>query len=532
MLTFIRGDSTFLGPGEIYVQLLPSGDPVELTHDGRQKMSPVFSPDGTRIAYTVFEESSEWTTWTVPVLGGEPQLLLANASGLQWLRASGGPSRVVYSELTGRGIQMALATSSENRLEPRRIYVPAQAGMAHRSFVSPDGQWVLVVEMERGWLPCRLLPWDGSSVGRPIGPSAAPCTDAAWSPDGRYMYVSADTGEGFHVWRQRFPNGEPEQVTSGATEEQGIAFAADGRSFVTSIGVLENTVWVHDERGDRQVTSQGYAYQPRFSPDRRRLYYLLRSGVSTTTWVSGELWVADLDSTNHKRLLSDFRIEDYEISPDGRQVVFEPVCADGDSPIWIAALDGRSPPRQLITGKATGMHFQRAVFGNDDDVLYSKNGALFRLPADGSAPPTKLDEDIMTLYSVSPDGKWAAVWKGRAVVIAPLDGGAPIQLCSLCGTIGGEQRGITPPIVTWSRGGEFIYVQSARDMRQTYAVPLAPGTAVPRVPPGGIDSTAGLAALDGARRLPEPRAFASDDPEVYAYMRATSRRNIYRVSVP
>jgi hypothetical protein len=52
------------------------------------------------------------------------------------------------------------------------------------------------------------------------------------------------------------------------------------------------------------------------------------------------------------------------------------------------------------------------------------------------------------------------------------------------------------------------------------------------VPPGGIDSTAGLAALDGARRLPEPRAFASDDPEVYAYMRATSRRNIYRVSVP
>src|SRR5262249_23655863 len=38
MLTFIRGDSTFVGIGEIYVQVLPNGEPVQLTHDGTQKM--------------------------------------------------------------------------------------------------------------------------------------------------------------------------------------------------------------------------------------------------------------------------------------------------------------------------------------------------------------------------------------------------------------------------------------------------------------------------------------------------------------
>jgi serine/threonine protein kinase len=62
MLTFIRGDSTFVGLGEIYAQLLPGGDPVQLTHDGVQKMSPVFSPDGSRIAYTVINETADWNT--------------------------------------------------------------------------------------------------------------------------------------------------------------------------------------------------------------------------------------------------------------------------------------------------------------------------------------------------------------------------------------------------------------------------------------------------------------------------------------
>src|SRR5262249_11396870 len=59
MLAFIRGVATFTGPGQIYVKLLPDGDPVQLTDDALEKMSPVFSPEGTRIAYT----AKPWDTW-------------------------------------------------------------------------------------------------------------------------------------------------------------------------------------------------------------------------------------------------------------------------------------------------------------------------------------------------------------------------------------------------------------------------------------------------------------------------------------
>ena len=44
MLAFIRGHSTFFGPGQIYVKILPDGEPVQLTHDNScQNESGVFT---------------------------------------------------------------------------------------------------------------------------------------------------------------------------------------------------------------------------------------------------------------------------------------------------------------------------------------------------------------------------------------------------------------------------------------------------------------------------------------------------------
>ncbi len=528
MLTFIRGDSTFIGLGEVYVQILPDGEPVQLTDDGIQKISPVFSPDGSRIAYGTVLESSDWDMWTVPVLGGPPQPFLTNASGLSWIPGSGSPPRILFSELTGDFIHMALTTSRENRLEARRVFSPkSTSGMVHRSFLSPDGRWVIVVSMESGWLPCGLVPYDGGQPLRVVGPPAAPCTDAGWSPDGQWMYFSANTGNGFHTWRQRFPDGEPQQVTFGATEEHGVSFAPDGRSFVTSIGEEQNTVWIHDETGDRQITSQGYAYQPRFSPDGRSLYYLLRAGVSTETWVSGELWVTDLESGERQKLFSDFRMQDYDISADGGLVIWNAVPDASGWAVWIAALDSNSPPRRLA-----GADSRRAVFGPGGDVFFIQDELLYRISADGSGRRQVLEDRFAHIYDISPDGEWAALWRGTAVVICPLAGGPAIELCSLCGTMGGENRGITPPVVTWSRDGRFVYLHSAWTTRETYAVPLEPGQVVPPLPEGGVQSVQALAALPGVQRIPQMRAFASEDPSVYAFMRATTRRNIYRVPVP
>ena len=462
MLTFIRGESTFIGPGQIYVKLLPDGEPVQLTHDDSTKMSPKFSPNGTHITYTTTLGSSGWNTWVVPVLGGQPRLFLANAEGLTWIKGEAGQPHLLFSEMTGRGQQMGIFTSTESRAQQRMVYMPPEeSGMAHRSYLSPDGKHVLLIVMRLSrWTPCGLTRFDGNSPMQEVGPSPAQCTDAAWSPDGKWMYVSANTGNGYHTWRQRFPDGASEQVTSGATEEEGIAFAPDGRSFLTSIGMGQSTLWFHDSRGDRQITSEGFAILPSISPDGKKLYYLLRTGGRGQSITSGELWLADLGSGQRERLLPGFLIRHYTISADGQRVVFGVVGEAGRSPVWLAELNRRSAPRQV-----TASHARKAFFGPAGDVLFlgqeKETNFLYRVKEDGSASPTIIPtpqyrgRQVFLAASglgASPDGKWIvetspAEDMSRAVIVYPVEGGSPTLICDACAQISSFERGPGPASV-------------------------------------------------------------------------------------
>ena len=75
---------------------------------------------------------------------------------------------------------MAIVTAEESRAGSRDLYVPPhERGMAHRSYPSPDGKSILVVEMnERGAFgPCRLVSAEGNSQGRHVGSPVDPARD-------------------------------------------------------------------------------------------------------------------------------------------------------------------------------------------------------------------------------------------------------------------------------------------------------------------------------------------------------------------
>jgi Tol biopolymer transport system component len=533
ILGFLRGDSTFVGHGEVYVKLLPDGEPVELTHDGRSKMGPLsFSPDGSRVAFTVGIADA----WTVPVLGGAPSHWLTVGTP-SWIAAAGDQPRIMFSALTGEGIHMGVFTATQSRAEQRQVYLPADMnGMAHRSYLSPDGRSVLTVEMDIStWLPCRLVPFDGSAQGTRVGPQPSQCTDAAWSPDGKWMYFSADTGDGFHIWRQSYPNGSPEQVTFGATEEQGISFAPDGRSFVTSIGEKQSTIWLHDSAGDHQITSQGYAFLPSFSPDSKRLYYLQRARASRA-FVSGELWAVDLPAGARERLLPEFLMEHYSLSPDGKSIIFIALDDAGHSPAWIAPLDGSSPPRRL-----TSLDCVRAFFGAQNDVYFVGGETtavpfLYHVNTDGSGLRRVVPNQVVFIYDVSPDGKWLAVWEQSAVVLYSTDGATRKVVCDHCASAGGEDRGVTPPTIKWSSDGKLLYLHENATRHgvelpnTTYVIPLQPGW-MERLPASGFPSIDAAAVALGRRSTLGDRVFPSPDPSVYAFPRLSSHRNIFRIRV-
>ena len=519
MLAFVRGPQTFVSPGQVYVKQLPSGEPVPLTSDGYPKMSPVFAPDGSRIAYTVTDGPS-WDTWEVATLRGQARRWLRNASGLKWA----GHATLLFSEIKG-GNHMAIVRSTEGRTATRDVYVPPhESGMAHRSEVSPDRRWVLVVEMdERGaWLPCRVVPFDGGA-SRPVGPLRSRCTEAAWSPDGRWMYFSADAGDGFHIWRQRFPDGSPEAITSGPTQEEGLAISPDGRSLITSVGLNQRGVWVHDASGERQVSVEGYAFMPLMSADGRKVCFRRAPAVATGQTPT-ELWMADLDSGRTTRLFPDQLVTSFDVSRDDR-VVAAVTEADGRSRLWWTWLDNREPPRRVSQHEG-----DIPRFGADGEIILrmseGQTGVLYRLPAQGGALQRVARVAGSVIGMVSPDGRWLSVAPARDEYV-------------LLSTVGETSRPLTSMAestrLRWSSDGRraALSIQygaaSAFGFGRTYVLPVARGTVLPDIPARGFRSEADLAAVPGVEVIPHGDVALGLTRAVYAFSRTTTTRNLYRI---
>ncbi len=522
MLAFIRSSEWWLSSGQIWVKLLPNGAPTQVTRDPRPKYGLSFSPDGSRIAYTVVQ-GGVWKTITVSSIGGEPSQMLSNAGGLTWLDTE----HVLFSEIK-TGVHMGVVTAKENRSEYRPIYFPRdERGMVHLSYASPDRKWALVVEMNPVWQPCRVVPLDGSSPGWQAGPKGK-CTSAAWSPDGRWMYFGVDVDGQRHLWRQRFPNGEPEQITFGPTEEDGIAIAADGRSLVTSIGMRQGALWIHDDRGDRQLSLEGhvptldetgrFGAAPRFSRDGKSVFYLRREASGAPF----ELWRADIESGRSVKILTGFSVLEYDLSEAGDEVIFSTHPAGQSVQIWLAPVDLSRPPHLVPSVDGDSPHF-----GPVGSILFRMHeGAshyLARMNRDGSGRAKAVAYPIGNVQHLSPDRLWLTTISplpdGRAGTVAvPTTGGAAQLIC----------RGGCAP-VNWSQDGQFLYVTQPQG--KTAAIPIRAGETLPRLPPSGLDGLDVLAVFPGARLIEASRISPGPGPTVYAYVRTAVHRNLFRVSL-
>jgi Tol biopolymer transport system component len=526
MVTFIRGGPYFQNPnqiGQIYVKVLPNGEPVRLTDDPRPKFAPVFTPDGSRVAFSVTDGGS-WDTWTVPVLGGQPSRMLPNATALTWLT----DGRVLFSEIgRGTGQHMGIVTATEVRAESREIYFPEhERAMAHYSYASPDGQSILIVEMGPlgGFAQrCRLVPFDGSSRGRLVGPEGA-CRSAAWSPDGRWMYFGAVVHERSHLWRQAFPDGTPEQITFDPTDEEGVAVAPDGKSLVTSVGKERSALWIHDETGERQITSEGSVRLPRLSPDGRYVFHLKGETLFTS-----ELRRIELASGKSDQVLPGWSMGNFDVSPDGTEVVFGHQGRAGLE-IWVAALDRRFPPRQVARGG------DNPSFGPDGALIFRQNDGnanyLYRINRDGSGGERILSRPILNKGSVSPDGEWVIVNRTTTTdgatqapgtdrvetVAIPVRGGDPRKVCAFnC-----------MPNWSWSLDRKFVYTGTSQG--RSVVMPLKTEQVLPDLPASGVRSPADLIAVPGARLI-EPAAIATAGPtaSTYFFVKTELRRNLFRI---
>jgi Tol biopolymer transport system component len=222
----------------------------------------------------------------------------------------------------------------------------------------------------------------------------------------------------------------------------------------------------------------------------------------------------------------------YDVSPDGRRVVYSAPDATRGSRLWVAQLDRAVPPRPL--GSSSTFE-SLPVYGPGGSVFFKaiESGASFvyRMREDGSERVRVSPTSVIDFLGVSPDGQWVLAQipvsgetTPRGTVAYSVRDGASRRVCyGLC-------------LPSWSPDGRsfnltFYQGQPSQDGYRTLLIPLQAGQTLPALPLAGIRSETDVAEWKGATVV-DGNIYMSSDRATYAFTRQTVHRNLYRIPVP
>ena len=301
--------------------------------------------------------------------------------------------------------------------------------------------------------------------------------------------------------------------------------APDGASFITAASLQNVSIWLHDAKGERQISPlEGIAANPKFTPDGKKLCYVMVKELATPfSPQPGEVWVADVESGGSVSLAPGFRARDYDISVDGLHIVMDATDPEGRRGLWLAPLDRQLAPRMIPTGEGG----RQPKFGPDGEIFFRRAEAgvsnfVYRMRPDGSGTRKALEQSVALLFSLSRDGRWIVGWSSppdsdeMATLAFPLSGGPPVILA---------------PSATWewAPGGNSVAVSGGLiPQDRSYLIPVTQGQAMPQVPLEGFRSEEEIARLPGVRKI-DAIAVPGPSPDVYVFYRGTTQRNLYRV---
>ena len=173
-------------------------------------------------------------------------------------------------------------------------------------------------------------------------------TDVAFTANGLQIAFIA----GGDVWVMDTELREPRQVTRTAEEERDLVFAPDGKSlwFVSDTGGQTDIWkaepkeagkfwWENREFKLTRITNDAAVESAlQFNPDGKHLGW---------TKGSGDIWIADADGGNAKRIVESWNSPDFEFSPDGKWITYAVSDEWFNSDIWLLPLDGSRKPFNL-----------------------------------------------------------------------------------------------------------------------------------------------------------------------------------------
>jgi Tol biopolymer transport system component len=390
-----------------------------ITSDPGSDISPVWSPDGSRIGW-LHMGNQQAAILEVAAAGGAPRKI-----------ADVFPIRV---DVVGRHLDWSpdgawLAVTDKNSPEQpfRIVRIGVQDGSKRDLTLPPeqiigdvspafsrDGKWLSFLRaVSSGVSDIYVVPAAGGPAQRVTFDNRY-IVALAWTPDDRSIVFSSERGGNAALWQVPATGGTPARLPLVGPNASDPQFSRDGRKLVYSQVSEDANIWRRDASGRstpvKLISSTQYDSSPQYSPDGSRVAF--RSNRSG----SHEIWVADNEGRNPTQITHSggTLTGTPRWSPDGKEIAFDS-RPEGQPDIYTIPAGG---------GKARRITSDRA-----EDVV-----------------PSWSQDGLWIYFASNRSGVWQ-VWRG------PKSGGPAQQVTTLGGFAAFE-----------SPDGAYLYYAKGRDV--------------------------------------------------------------------
>jgi tricorn protease len=415
----------FIYAGDLYSADLNGGNVRRLTSDEGVETNPVFSPDGSTIAFSA-QYDGNLDVFTVPVTGGAP-------TRLTWHPR---PDVVQAFTPDGKAVLFASNRNAYNNRYTQLYTIAVQGGIeeqlpipnAARATFSPDGTRIAYNPLQvqflqwkqyRGGSAAQLWLYNtkGHAVEKiPQPASRANDTDPMWVGD--MVYFRSDRNGEFNLFSFDTKNKQIKQLTqhtdfpvlSAAAGHGRIAYEQaghlhlfepqSGRSRKLTIGIASDL----RETRPRFVKGARWIRDAALSPTGARAVFAFRGEIVTVPGEKGDVRNLTNSVDAHDRSPA--------WSPDGRSIAWFS-DKSGEYQLYIGSQDGKGDPRAIAV---TGAGFYSAPIWSPDSqkIAYWDNSQSVYWLDVASGVSKKIASQpiygpIVTIsYDWSPDSKWLA----------------------------------------------------------------------------------------------------------------------------
>ncbi|HWR16461.1 MAG TPA: winged helix-turn-helix domain-containing protein [Terriglobales bacterium] len=475
---------------EIVVQQIEGAQrELPVTDDGQQNIQAAWSPDGQVIAY---HSRKRQGIWAIPSLGGPPRRITHFGSHPswspdgKWIAFQSGPVNDLGADAPGVFAPSVLWIVRPDGTDARQITTAGNPEGGHGApSWSPDGRRIVFVSLITH---TTLFTVDvQSGEVKPVGKPAPIYFDPVYSADGASIFFGMMSPTGLGLFQMPISKdgstgqGEPVQLKSGDVRVRNLALSRDGTKLLYSGVTQSSGIWsisaTGKKFGEPVVLRQRMGDRttvPKISPDGQRVLV-----ASWRTGVCCEIWMVNRDGTGATML-----------------------TAEGIHPKWLP--DGRNIVYISIRGKvyaATTTHLQKLNIDTREAVNVaelstnvlsldvSPDGRLvvYQVPANGATNLWTLDlktgsrqqltsgKNVLVFPVWSPDGLQIAANSKRrdddqAFIVSAKDG----HITQLTSDSGQHWPG------SWSKDGRQVIAAVQHDgIWNVYSIDVATRTETP-----------------------------------------------------